>query len=125
MLPSERDPLTEAIIGCAIEVHRCLGPGLRESLYEEALCTELVAAHLRIERQLRVPVLYKGKLIGEHKPDLVVESKVVVEVKCVERLNAVHDAQTLTYMRLLKVRIGLLMNFNEAVLKNGIRRLIL
>ena len=88
----EHDPLTHTIIGCAIEVHRQLGPGLLESTYEEALCVELRAAGLAYTRQVGVPVLYKGQLIGEHRPDLVVEGKVVVEIKSIERLNGVHQA---------------------------------
>ena len=119
----EHDPLTHSIIGCAIEVHRQLGPGLLESTYEEALCVELRAAGLTYTRQVGVPVLYKGQLIGEHRPDLVVEAKVVVEIKSVERLNGVHQAQVLTYMRLLKMPVGLLMNFNSEVLRTSIRRL--
>ena len=121
----EHDPLSAAIIGCAIEAHRHLGPGLREGLYEEGLCIELVAHGLTFERQIGVPIYYKGRLIGEHRPDLVVASLIIVEIKSVERLTVVHNAQVLTYMRLLRIKTGLLMNFNEAVLKNGIRRLSL
>lgn len=91
----QHDPLTQTIIGCGIEVHRHLGPGLLEATYEEALCIELTDANLPYLRQVGVPVLYKGHLIGEHRPDLVVCSKVVVEIKSVERLHAVHEAQTL------------------------------
>lgn len=119
----EHDPLTHSIIGCAIEVHRCLGPGLLESTYEEALCIELREARLEHARQVRVPVLYKGHIIGEHRPDLVVAGRVVVEIKSVESLNAVHQAQTLAYMRVLNLPVGLLMNFNSAVLRTSVRRL--
>ena len=119
----EHDPLTHSIIGCAIEVHRHLGPGLLENTYEEALCIELDYAGLSYTRQVRVPVLYKGHLIGEHRPDLVIAEKVVVEIKSVERLNGVHQAQTLAYMRILRVPVGLLMNFNSEVLRTSIRRL--
>src|SRR5262245_15822983 len=118
----EHDELTEAIIGHAIEVHRHLGPGLRESLYEEALCSELASAPFSVQRQIGVPVFYKERVIGEHRPDLVVDSRLVVEIKSVEKLTIVHIAQVLTYMRLLRIKTGLVMNFNEAVLKNGIRR---
>ena len=121
----EHDPLTHAIIGHAIEVHRQLGPGLLEATYEEALCIELRSGGLAYRRQVGVPVLYKGHLIGEHRPDLVVEDKVVVEVKSVERLNAVHQAQTLAYMRVLQLRVGLLLNFNSDVLRTNVRRLAL
>ena len=119
----EHDPLTHQIIGCAIEVHRHLGPGLLESNYEEALCIELDDAGLPYVRQLRVPVSYKGRVIGQHRPDLVVGERVLVEVKSVETLHKVHQAQVLAYMRVLGVRVGLLMNFNSEVLRTSIRRL--
>ena len=119
----KHDPLTQRIIGCAIEVHRHLGPGLLESTYEEALCLELTIEGLSFVRQPSVPVLYKGHLIGEHRPDLIVQDRVVVEVKSVERLIGVHQAQLLAYMRLLKKPVGLLLNFNSDVLRTGIRRL--
>ena len=118
----EHDPLTHRIIGCAIEVHRQLGPGLLEATYEAALCIELDSACLAYARQVRVPVSYKGSLIGEYRPDLVVADRVVVEVKSVESLHAVHQAQILAYMRVLKVPVGLLMNFNSAALRTSIRR---
>jgi GxxExxY protein len=119
----EHDPLTHQIIGCAIEVHRHLGPGLLESTYEKALCIELDDAGLPYARQLRVPVSYKGRVIGQHRPDLVVGERVLVEVKSVETLHSVHQAQILAYMRVLGVRVGLLMNFNSEVLRTSIRRL--
>ena len=115
--------LTYRIIGCGIEVHKQLGPGLSEANYEEALCIELTSAGLSYVRQLGVPVMYKGQQIGEHRPDLVVENGVVVEIKSVERLIGVHRAQVLTYMRLLRVPLGLVLNFNEEVLRTGIERL--
>ncbi len=110
------DPLTHRIIGCAIEVHRELGPGLLEATYEEALCIELASEGIPFVRQSGVPVYYKGHLIGEHRPDLVVQDRVVVEVKSVERLIGVHQAQLLAYMRLLKKPVGLMLNFNSEVL---------
>jgi GxxExxY protein len=121
----EHDPLTEQIIGCAIEVHRVLGPGLPESNYEEALCLELSDAGLSYVRQIGVPVMYKGRIIGEYRPDVVVANNVVVEIKSVERLIGVHQAQVLTYMRILRLRVGLLLNFNNEVMRNGIKRLAL
>ena len=121
----EHDSLTHAIIGYAIEVHRHVGPGLLEATYEEALCIELMEARLPYKRQVGVPVTYKGRLIGEHRPDLVVSDRVLVEIKSVEGLHAVHQAQTLAYMRILKLPVGLLMNFNSAVLRTSIRRLAL
>ena len=119
------DPLTRRIIGCAMEVHRQLGPGLMEPTYEEALCIELRDQGLSIQRQTRVPIYYKGHLIGEHRPDLIVQERVVVEVKSVDRLIGVHQAQLLAYMRLLKMPVGLLLNFNGEVLRTGIRRLVI
>jgi GxxExxY protein len=117
------DPLTERIIGCAIAVHRVLGPGLVEVTYEEALCIELDAEGLKFSRQIGVPIEYRGKLIGEYPPDLVVESRVVVEIKSVERLIGLHQAQLLAYMRVLKLPVGLLLNFNGETLRSGVRRL--
>ena len=118
----EHDPLTYKIIGCAIEVHRHLGPGLFEATYEEALCLELTDAKLSYRRQVRVPVMYKGHIIGEHRPDLVVSDRVLVEIKSVERLHDVHRAQTLAYMRILRLPVGLLLNFNSAVLRTNVQR---
>src|SRR5687767_3258084 len=117
------DPLTEHIISCAMSVHRALGPGLMEATYEEALCLELTAEGLPFTRQIGVPVFYRGHVIGEYRPDLVVESRVVVEIKSVERLIGVHQAQVLAYMRVLNVPVGLLLNFNGEVLRTGIKRL--
>ena len=121
----EHDPLTHRIIGCAMEVHRQLGPGLLEATYEEALCLELTDENVSFIRQASVPIYYKGHLIGEHRPDLVVEDRVVVEVKSVDRLIGVHQAQLLAYMRLLKKPTGLLLNFNGEVLRTGIRRVVI
>jgi GxxExxY protein len=102
-----------------MEVHRQLGPGLLESTYEKALCLELHDAVISFERQRGIPIYYKGHLIGEHRPDLVVEDRVVVEVKSVDRLIGVHQAQLLAYMRLLKKPV------NGEVLRTGIRRLVI
>jgi GxxExxY protein len=125
-MEQQPDPLTGAIIGCAMEVHRCLGPGLVETTYEQALCIELTNACLLFERQLHVPILYKGQTIGEYRPDLVVEGlqrRVLVEIKSVERLIGLHRAQALAYMRVMHLQRGLLLNFNVEMLKHGIRRL--
>ena len=116
------DPLTAAIIACGIAVHRCLGPGLFESTYEEALCIELTDAGISYARQVRVPVMYKDRQIGEYRPDLIVQDCVVVEIKCVEKLIGLHEAQLLAYMRVLRVPVGLLLNFNSEVLRTGIKR---
>jgi GxxExxY protein len=117
------DPLTERIIGCAIAVHKALGPGLVEATYEEALCIELGEEGLHFTRQFGVPVTYRGKLIGEYRPDLVVENSVVVEIKSVERLIGLHQAQLLAYMRVLNMSVGLLLNFNGETLRSGVKRL--
>ena len=117
------DPLTERIIGCAIAVHRVLGPGLVEATYEEALCIELAEEGLEFSRQLGIPITYRGRLIGEYRPDLVVEEAVVVEVKSVERLIGLHQAQLLAYMRILKLPVGLLLKFNGETVRSGDRRL--
>ena len=117
--------LTEQILKCAIEVHRHLGPGLFESIYESALCFELAVAGLRFKRQIGVPLYYKGRLLSEHRPDLVVADSVIVEVKAVERFDRIHTAQMLTYLRVTGLRIGLVLNFNSAVLIHGIRRVVL
>ena len=119
------DVLTRKIIGCAIEVHRQLGPGLLESTYESALCIEFGDAGLQFERQLTAPVVYKGRVIGEYKLDLMVGDAVIVELKSVERHDPVHEAQLLTYLRVTGKHVGLLINFNTRMLKNGIRRLVL
>lgn len=125
MSVSERDALTERIIGCAIAVHRELGPGLLEATYEEALCIELEDAGLSYQRQVPVPVVYKGRTIGEYRLDLLVEEAVIVEVKSVERLQPVFGAQVLTYLQVTGTNIGLLINFNSRLLKDGIKRFIL
>ena len=118
--------LTEAITGAAIEVHRVLGPGLLESAYEECLKHELTCRGLSFEAQVPLPVVYKGlELECGYWMDLVVEDTVVVELKAVEQLHPVHEAQRLTYLRLSGKRVGLLINFNVEVLKHGIVRRVL
>lgn len=125
MLYGNDGDLTEQILACAIEVHRHLGPGLLESVYESAICLEFTATGLAFKRQIGIPLYYKGVLISEHRPDLVVADRVVVEVKSVERLDRIHVAQILTYLRVTELRTGLILNFNSAVLKHGIRRVLL
>jgi GxxExxY protein len=120
----ETDPLTERIIGCAIEVHRQVGPGLLEATYEEALCMELQDAKLAFRRQAPYPVLYKGRSIGEYRLDLIVQDTVVVEIKSVERFDPIFEAQILTYLRVSGKRVGLLINFNSRLLKDGIKRYV-
>jgi GxxExxY protein len=122
---TENDPLTQRIIGAAIEVHRVLGPGLLESIYEAAICIEFDDIGLQYKRQTRLPVYYKGRTLGEYRVDLVVEDRVIVEIKSVERFNPVFEAQLLTYMRLTEKRVGLLLNFNSRLMKDGITRRVL
>ena len=123
--PEERDPLTEKIIGCAIEVHRTLGPGLLESTYESALCVELTIAGLNFQRQLVVPVAYKNQPVGEYRLDLVVEKSVILELKSVDRFDSIFEAQLLAYMKITGLKRGFLLNFNSRLLKDGIKRLVL
>jgi GxxExxY protein len=122
----ERDPLTYAIIGCAIDVHRALGPGLRESAYEDCLNYALRNNGLRVTRQVPLPVEFEGAEIGRaFRPDLIVNGEVVVEIKTVSALLPVHDAQMLTYLRFSGIERGLLLNFNSRRMTSGIKRLIL
>ena len=118
--------ITEAVIGAAIEVHRALGPGLLESVYTQCLCHELNLRGLSFVTEHSLPVVYKGlRLDCGYRVDLVVAGAVVVEVKAVDRLAPVHEAQLLTYLRLGGWQVGLLLNFNVAVLRDGIRRRVL
>jgi GxxExxY protein len=117
---------TEAIIGAAIEVHRELGPGLLESAYEECFCHELHPRSLNFQRQVELPVIYKGlKLDCGYRLDVLVENAIVVELKAIEQILPIHQAQLLTYLKLTGKKVGLLINFNVAVLKNGIVRRVL
>jgi GxxExxY protein len=121
---AQRDSLTEKVIGAAIEVHRALGPGLLESAYEECLCWELSSIDLKFKRQVDLPVIYKKvKLDCGYRMDLVIENNLIVEIKTVEKILAIHQAQLLTYLRLSGCRTGLLINFNVPVLKDGIKRM--
>ena len=121
-----QEQLTEQIIGAAIEVHRELGPGLLESAYEECLCHELHLRNISFQRQVDLSLAYKGrKLNCGYRLDIVVENTVLVELKSIEQILAIHHAQLLTYLRLSGMRVGLLINFNVAVLKNGLLRRVL
>lgn len=121
----KNDSLTEVIIGAAIQVHRELGPGLLESTYEACLCHELYLLNLQIERQKIIPIRYKGILLDAgYRLDLVVEGQVIVEIKAVAQLLPVHEAQLLSYLKQIGGGRGLLINFNEKLLKHGLRRLI-
>jgi len=117
--------LSNKIIGCAIEVHKQLGPGLLESAYQECLYYELMQAGLNVQKEKPMPIVYKEvKLDHGYRIDLLVEEKVVIEIKTVEAFNDVHTAQVLTYLRLGKYKLGLLFNFQTTVLKSGIKRVI-
>ena len=122
----EINDLTGQIIGAAIEVHKALGPGLLESVYEECLCHEFGLRQIRYKRQQALPVTYKGvRLDCGYRIDLLVEDLVILELKSVEHTEPIHDAQLLTYLKLTGFKLGLLINFNVPVLKQGIRRFIL
>ncbi len=122
----KRDPLTWNIIGAAIEVHRELGPGLLESLYEDALCYELDEAGLSFQRQKPISVKYKSLSIGNLIADVVVEDKVILELKAVEKLAPIHTTQMLTYLKVTRLSLGLLLNFNVTTLRDGgIKRFVL
>ena len=117
--------ISRKIIGCAIDVHRELGPGLLESAYQECLFYELNKAGLHTQKEVPMPIVYKEvKLDHGYRMDLLIENKVVIELKTVEFLTDVHTAQMLTYLRLGQYKLGLLMNFHVAVLKDGIKRII-
>ncbi|GAB4580280.1 MAG: GxxExxY protein [Anaerolineales bacterium] len=122
----ELNLLTELIIGAAIEVHRHLGPGLLESVYETCLIYELEQLGIKVQRQVPLPVVYKGIQIAQgYRLDLLVDGKVIVEIKSVEALTDVHEAQLLSYLKLSGCKIGLLINFNVKLLKHGLKRLIM
>lgn len=117
--------ISGAIVDCSIRVHRELGPGLLESVYEVCLMKELMSEGLTVRRQVALPVFYKGENIGlDFKIDLLVEDEVIVELKTVDSILPVHEAQLLTYLKLSEKRLGLLINFNVKLLKDGIKRMI-
>ena len=121
---TQRDPLTEKVIGAAIDVHRTLGPGLLESVYEECLCYELSECGLKFNRQVNLPISYKNvKLDCGYRMDLVVSESLIIEIKTVEKILPIHEAQLLTYLKLTGLHTGLIVNFNVPVLKDGIRRM--
>jgi GxxExxY protein len=117
--------ITDKIIGCAIEVHRNLGPGLLESIYEKALCHEMGANGIRYENQVLIPIIYKSNKLGDHRLDLLVEGQIIIELKAAERIEPVFKAQLLSYLKMTGKKLGLLINFNVPVLKDGITRIIL
>ena len=120
------EELSHEIRGAAIEVHKELGPGLMESSYEECLCHEFNLRGLRFQRQVPLPVAYKGvKLDCGYRLDLLVEDKIILELKCVQEVHPIHEAQLLTYLRLSGKKVGLLINFNVTLMKDGITRLVM
>ena len=122
---TETDPLTERIIGCAINVHRDLGAGLLERPYEIALCVELAHEGIPFDKERTIPLVYRGVNVGDFRPDLIVDNAVVVDVKSVVDFEPVFAAQMLTYLRLTGLKRGLILNFNRPVLKAGIKRVSL
>lgn len=123
---SHETGLSPVVIGFAIDVHRHLGPGLLELAYEECLCFELRQAGIAHRRQVALPVVYKDvRLDCGYRMDVVVESELILEIKAVERVLPLHEAQMLTYLKLARLRVGLMINFNSVVLKNGIKRYVL
>jgi GxxExxY protein len=117
--------VTDRIIKCAIEVHKQLGPGLLESMYESAMAIEFELEGLNFRQQIKIPAIYKGRQLGEYRLDMLVEDLVVLEIKSVERFDPVFEAQLLTYLKLTSKRVGLLINFNSRLVKDGIKRFIL
>ncbi len=124
-LPDELETLVHRTIGCGIAVHRALGPGLLEGIYSKAVRLELRAAGLSFEHEKRIAVRYRGELLCHQRLDLVIANQVVVEIKSVDGLNPVHHAQLLSYLRVSGLRVGLLMNFNVAILQDGLKRIVL
>jgi len=123
---AQRDELTEKVIGAAIEVHRALGPGLLESAYEKCLCHELSLRNFSFQRQVPLPVTYKGvKLDCGYRLDLLVEESLIVELKTVNKILPVHEAQLLTYLKLRAGGTGLILNFYSPALRDGIKRIVL
>ena len=113
------------VIGAAIEVHREIGPGFLESVYEEALCVELKLRDIRYSRQHVIGVAYKGQQVGENRLDILVEDCLIIELKAIEQFAPVHTAQVISYLKAIQLELGLLINFNVPVLKQGIRRIVL
>jgi GxxExxY protein len=124
-LSDELEKLVHDTIGCCITVHRALGPGLLETIYSRALAVEFRAVGIRFEREVAVPVLYRGEVLCEQRVDFVIEQQIVLEIKSVEHFTPIHHAQLLNYMRLLHAPVGLLINFNVVVLQDGIKRKVL
>ena len=123
-MPEYLNEISGAVIGAAIEVHRVLGPGFLESIYEMAMVEELTVRNISFERQVTMPVMYRDKLVGEHRLDLLVAGEVVVELKAVSAITEAHVAQTMSYLKAGAFQLGLILNFKSAVLRDGIRRVV-
>lgn len=125
-IPEEIDKVAAEVVDAAFKVHKVLGPGLLESVYEECLAYELEKRGIKIERQLSLPIVYEEmRLDAGLRLDMLVDQKVIVEIKSVEKMNPVYEAQVLTYLKLSGLRLGLLINFNVPVIKYGIKRIVL
>ena len=122
--PPELDETTSSVISAAVEVHRILGPGFLESVYEEALAIEFGLRGIRFEQQKPIAVPYKGSQVGEGRLDFLVRNSVVVELKAAEKLLPIHQAQLISYLKATQLRLGLLINFHERLLKDGVRRVV-
>jgi len=120
------DMIGKQVVDAAFQVHKTLGPGLLENIYEEAFCCELKDRNIGFEKQKLIPIQYKNHSLDlNYRLDLLIENSVIVELKCVDKLQAVHDAQILTYLKLMNLRLGYLINFNVPVIKEGIKRKVL
>ena len=124
-LTRDEELIVHEIVGSALAVHRELGPGYLESFYRKAVCIEMRRRGIAVECEKAVEVSYRGELLGTHRIDLVVQSLIVVELKAVERLDVVHRNQVVAYLKATKLRVGLLVNFNAALLKQGLQRVVL
>lgn len=124
-LQDDVEALIHETIGCCIRVHRGLGPGLLERIYVRAVCIELSFANIRFELEKSIPIRYRGEIIASQRLDIVVEDALLLEIKAVDRLAPVHHAQVVSYLRASTLRVGLLMNFNEARLPDGLKRIVL
>lgn len=123
-LDAETEDVVTRVIGCAIHVHSVLGPGFLETLYHDAMAIELEVRGLRFEREVFTPVRYRDRVLRGHRLDLVVAGRVVVELKAIDRLDAIHTSQVVAYLKASGLRVGLLMNFNTPVLKSALRRIV-
>lgn len=123
-LPNDLEDLMHKVIGCALEVHRHLGVGFLETIYRTAMCLELADQHVSFEEEKSIDVIYKGRIIQGQRLDLVAEGKLIVELKAVSRLEAIHQSQVVSYLQATGLRAGLLVNFNTPLLRDGLKRIV-